>query len=319
MSKTSKILVTGSGGFIFGNFIRQVFYSKKPYHISSIDMVRESHIIHNIYVNSDHQFHIVDIKDPHILHVVFQKERPDIVIHGAAESCVDKSVKNTLPFTTNNIVGTQNVIDECIKSKAKLIYISTDEVYGPLTPKQDPWNEQAVLNPKNLYSATKASGELLVKAAAAVHGLSYNIVRGSSCYGPWQYKDKFIPGIISSILNRKDINIYGSGAQMRDWIHVFDMCKAIFHIIDSGVENETYNVTAKQEFMNLEVAQIVCNALGEGHDLIKHVEDKPGHDFRYATTNDKIKSIGWSPDFKFRDGIKETCQWYVTNKYVLDL
>lgn len=312
MGKTKKILITGSGGFILGNFIRQVFYSKKPYHISSIDMVRESHIIHNIYINLDHQFYPADIKDQHILHVIFQKERPDIVVHGAAES-----VGNAL--TANNIIGTQNVIDECIKLGSKLIYISTDEIYAPLTPEQQRWSEDGEVDPKTLYSATKASGELLVKAAASTHGLNYVIIRPSACYGPWQTSDKFIPSIISSILNKREISIYGSGKQMTDWMHVFDLCKAIFQIIDSDINNNIYNITAKQEFMSLEVAQIVCNIIGEGHDLIKHVESEPGCNFRYATTNDKIKTLGWEPEFKFRDGIKETCQWYVTNKYVLDL
>lgn len=312
MGKTRKILVTGSGGFVFGNFIRQAFYSKKPYNISSIDMVRESHIIHNIYVNADHQFYPADIKNQHILHVIFQKERPDIVVHGAAES-----VGSALP--ANNVVGTQNVIDECLDSGAKLIYISTDEVYAPLEPYQNAWTEDGALDPRTLYSATKASGELLVKAAASTHGLKYAIVRPSACYGPWQTKDRFIPSIISSVLNRRGINIRGTGQQMTDWMHVFDLCKAIFQIIDTGVNNNIYNVTSNQEFMSLEVAQIVCNVLGEGHDLIKHVESEPGCDLRFAMTNDKIKSLGWAPDFKFRDGIKETCQWYVTNKYVLDL
>jgi|SRR5690606_6048064 len=312
MVKKINVLITGSGGFVFGNFIRQAFYSKKPYNISSIDMVRESHIIHNIYVNSDHQFYIADIKDPHILHVIFQKERPDIVIHGAAES-----VGNALP--ANNVVGTQNVIEECLKLGSDLIYISTNEVYAPLDQNQNAWTEDGPLDPKNLYSATKAAGELLVKAVASSHGLKYSIVRPSSCYGPWQTKDKLIPSIISSILNRRDISIRGTGQQMTDWLHVFDLCKAIFQIIDTGVDNNIYNVTANQEFMSLEVAQIVCNILGEGHDLIKHVESDPKYDFRFAMTNDKIKSLGWEPEFKFRGGIKEVCQWYITNKYVLDL
>jgi len=320
MAKKKKILVTGSGGFIFGNFIRQVFYAKMPYSISSLDMVLDSHIIHNIYVNADHEFYIADIRDPHILHVIFEKERPEIVIHGAAESCVDKSISSTMPFTTSNVVGTQNVIDECLKLDARLIYMSTDEVYGSLKSEKDPpWTEESPLNPRNTYSATKAAGELLVRAAAETHGLRYNIVRASNNYGPWQTSEKLIPRIIYKVLRGEEIPIYGKGDQMRDWIHVYDTCTAFFSVIDSGVNAEVYNITSKQEFMNLEVVQIVCNTLGKGHDLIKHVEDRPGHDFRYAMTNDKIKALGWKPQFKFRDGIHQTCQWYVTNQYVLNM
>lgn len=314
MRKT-KLMITGSGGFIFGNFIRQVFYAKKPYTISSIDRVRESHIVHNIYVNADHEFYIADVRDPHTLHVIFEKERPDIVIHGAAESCVDKSIGSTLPFTTSNVVGTQNIIDQCLAIDAKLIYMSTDEVYGALpNDKADPWSEDAPLNPRNTYSATKAAGELLVRAAARTHGLRYNIVRASNNYGPWQTTEKLIPRIIDRVLNDQEVPIYGKGDQIRDWIHVYDTCSAIFSVIDKGVDGEVYNITSKQEFMNLEVAQIVCNTLGKGHNLLKHVEDRLGHDFRYAMTNDKIKSLGWKPELKFREGIAQTCQWYVSNK-----
>jgi dTDP-glucose 4,6-dehydratase len=320
MARKKKVLVTGSGGFIFGNFIRQVFYAKKPYTISSLDRVRESHIIHNIYVNADHSFYIADVRDPHTLHVIFQKEHPDVVVHGAAESCVDKSINTTLPFTTSNVVGTQNIIDECLGVGARLVYMSTDEVYGALpNDKAEPWGEDAPLNPRNTYSATKAAGELLVRAAAETHNLRYSIVRACNNYGPWQTNEKFVPRIIHRVLNNEEIPVYGKGDQIRDWIHVFDTCSALFHVIDKGLDGEVYNITAKQEFMNLEVAQIVCNTLGKGHELLKHVEDRPGHDFRYAMTNDKIKELGWEPKFKFREGIQQTCQWYVTNQYVLNM
>jgi dTDP-glucose 4,6-dehydratase len=315
-----KLMITGSGGFIFGNFIRQVFYERVPYTISSIDRVRDSHIVHNIYVNADHQFYIADVRDPHVLHVIFQKERPDVVIHGAAESCVDKSINSTLPFTTSNVVGTQNVIDECLKLDTRLIYMSTDEVYGSLKSDADaPWNEEAPLNPRNTYSASKAAGELFVRAAHETHGLRYNIVRASNNYGPWQTSEKFIPRIIHRVLNNEEVPIYGKGDQIRDWIHVYDTCTALWKVIDNAPNKEVYNITAKQEFMNLEVAQIVCNTLGKGHELLKHVEDRPGHDFRYSMTNDKIKALGWEPKFKFRDGIQQTCQWYVSNKFALQL
>lgn len=320
MVKKRKILITGSGGFVFGNFIRQVFYSKIPYTISSIDRVRDSHIIHNIYVNQDHQFYIADIRDPHTIKVIFEKERPDVVIHGAAECRTDENIDTSIPFTTSNVVGTQNIIDQCLAINAKLIYMSTNEVYGSLLNDQEsPWTEEDPLNPRNIYSATKASGELLVRAAAVTSGLDFNIIRTANCYGPWQTTEKLIPRIIERILSGKEIPIYGKGDQIRDWIHVYDTCSAIFKIIDAGVNGEIYNITAKQEFTNLEVAQIVCNTIGKGHGFLKHVDDRPGNDFRYAMSNNKIMDLGWKPEFKFREGIEQTCQWFINNKFALSL
>ena len=314
MAKKKKVCITGSGGFLFGNFIRQIFFAKKPYSISSIDRVRETHLIHNIYINADHSFYIADVRDQHTLHVILQKEKPDVVIHGAAET----KTNNPHDLTTNNVVGTQNVIDECIKTNSKLIYISTDSVFGELSNSEALWTEESLLNPRNLYSSTKAAGELLVKAAGITSGLKYNILRCANNYGPWQGPDKLIPRTISSILNSEEIQIHGKGNQIRDWMHVYDTCSAIFCIIDSAPNNEVYNISAKQEFMNLEVAQIVCNTIGKGHDLLKHVEDQ-GRDFRRAMNNDKIKALGWEPKFKFRAGIEQTCQWYIDNKYVLKM
>ncbi|MCK9567812.1 NAD-dependent epimerase/dehydratase family protein [Candidatus Pacearchaeota archaeon] len=309
MAKRKKVMVTGSGGFIFGNFIRQVFYSKLPYTISSIDRVRDSHIIHNIYVNADHSFHIADITDAHILHVIFEKERPDIVIHGAAETIDEQSMNS------RNIFGTKAVVNECLKMESKLIYVSTDRVYGDLGSEEVPLRKEAdPVNPHGVLATTKASGEAFVKGAS---GLDYNIIRLSNNYGPWQTVSGLIPHIIDGIFDEKPVEIYGTGSQTRDWTHVFDTCSAIFAIIENWVGGEIYNITSKQEFSNLEVVQIVCNALSKGHELVKHVERD--FDSRYAMANDKIKALGWSPQFKFRDGIAQTCQWYLNNKYVLKM
>jgi dTDP-glucose 4,6-dehydratase len=309
MAKGKKVLITGSGGFVFGNFIRQAFFSKLPYTISSIDRVRDSHIIHNIYVNADHSFHIADITDDHILHVIFEKERPDIVIHGAAET-IDEQL-----MISRNIFGTKNVVNECLKMESKLIYVSTDRVYGDLGSEEAPLRQETdSLNPQGILAPTKAGGEAYVKGAA---GLDYNIIRLSNNYGPWQTVSGLIPYIIDGIFDQKQIEIYGTGYQTRDWTHVFDTCSAIFAIIENWVGGEIYNVTSKQEFSNLEVVQIVCNTLGKGHELVKHVERD--FDSRYAMANDKIKALGWSPQFKFRDGIAQTCQWYLNNKYVLKM
>lgn len=313
--KRRNILITGGSGFIFSNFIRQIFHTKQPYNVASLDRVKD---FRTIYINPNHSFHIADVRDAHILDVIFKKEEPEIVVHGAAESHVDNSIEDANPFMTSNVVGTQNVIDACLKYNVKrMIYCSTDEIAGQLKEGEIAWTEEAPLNPRNPYAASKASGELLVKAAHNTHGLNYQIIRSCNNYGPWQSSDKFIPKIIRSVLNNEEMPIYGRGLQSREWIHVFDFCSALFKIINEGEENQIYNISARQEFSNIEVFQIVCNALGQGHDLLKFVEDRKGHDFRYAVDNTKLKELGWEYKFKFKDGIKQTVEWYKNNKFFL--
>lgn len=192
---------------------------------------------------------------------------------------------------------------------------NTDEIYGQLTSEEDPpWPETAPMNPRNPYSATKAAGELLVKAAHQTHGLNYNITRCCNNYGPRQDPEKFIPKIIKCVINNEKIPVYGQGRQVRDWLYVSDNCRAVLDILEKGTINETYNIAANQEYSNIEICQLVCNTLGKGHDLIEFVEDRPGHDFRYSVDCTKLKSIGWEPEFKFKQGLEETAKWYINNK-----
>ncbi len=312
-----KILITGSGGFIFSNFIRRAFFTKQDYTLVSIDKVRKRHAIHNMYVNKSHKFYPGDISDAHFINTIFEFERPDIVINGAAESFVDSSINDASPFITSNILGTQVIIDACLKwGVKKLIHISTDEVYGHLTSEDDAaWTEESPLNPRNPYSASKASAEFLVKAAHETHGLQYVITRSCNNYGPWQDPEKFLPKIIKNILSGDKIPVYGQGLQIRDWMHVFDNCDAIIKIINEGDINCTYNISANQELPNIEVVQRLCNTLGKGHQLIEFVKDRVGHDFRYSTSSDKLKKLGWTPQYKFNDGIASTAQWYLNNQF----
>jgi len=218
------------------------------------------------------------------------------------------------------VLGTQSIINNCLKHKVKkLVYISTDEVYGQLMANEAPWIEESPLNPRNPYSASKAAGELMVKAAHTAHGLTYNITRSSNCYGPRQLPEKLLPKAIKSILEGSKIPIYGQGQQMRDWTHVSDNCSAIMTVLDKGVPNETYNISANQEFSNIETIHEVCNAMERGHDLIEFIPDPrgTGHDFRYALNTDKIRALGWKPSIKFRDGIQSTVDWYTSNQWFL--
>ena len=314
-----KILITGSCGFIMGNLIRKAIYEKYPYNFVSIDRVN-SNAINSMYWNKNHIFHVADIRDQHIIDVIFQFEKPDIVIHGAAETSVDVSLKDPNVFVTTNVLGTQTIINACLKHEVeKLIHISTDEVYGQLSNEDDlSWTEESLLDPRNPYSASKASAELMIKAANKSHGLIYNIIRPSNNYGPRQTTEKLIPKTIKSILHNTSIDIYGEGLQMRDWTHVFDNCSAILTVLEKGQPNETYNVSANQELHNIEVVQKICNTLGKGHDLIKFIKDpRKSHDFRYSINTDKIRNLGWKPYYKFKDGIVGTCDWYNNNQWYL--
>lgn len=320
-----KILITGTCGFIFSNFVRKLIYlsnkdpEKYPYTVVSIDKVN-TNMANSIYWNKSHTFHIADITDPHIIDTIFQFEKPDIVIHGAAESAVDDSLSNPNVFITSNVLGTQVIINACLKYDVqKMIYISTDEVYGQLENESDPsWTESSPLNPRNPYAASKAAGELLVKAAHESHGLIYNITRTSNNYGPRQTPNKLIPKVIKCIINNEKIPVFGEGKQIRDWTHVFDNCSAIINILKNGNSNEIYNISANQEFSNIEVIQNICNVIGSGYNLIEHIEDpRKSHDFRYSIDSSKTKSLGWKPQYRFKDGIVDTIKWFYDNKWYL--
>ena len=316
MADKKRLLVTGSCGFIFGNFLRQVVYEKYPYQLISLDKVN-TQSINSMYWNKNHIFYIADIRDSHIIDTIFQLEKPEIVIHGAAETISNHLTENANSIISSNVLGTQNIINACVKYKVKkLVYMSTDKVYGPLSLEDNLKLESDNFSPKTPFAATKVAGELLIKAAHESSELNYNIIRGTNNYGPRQSIQKLIPKIIKCALNKETIPIYGSGSQVRTWTHVQDTCNGIYNVLQHGRDNETYNMSSGQEFSNLEIAMHVCNALGKGHDLIRHVQDplKP-HDLRYGINSSKLKELGWKPIFKFKDGIAETVQWYLNNQW----
>lgn len=313
-----KVLCTGTCGFIFSNFIRRAIYEKLNYSFVSIDRVNFGDS-NPIYWNRNHTFHIGDIRDQHIVDTIFKFERPDVVIHGAAETHVDNSLSDANSFVTSNVLGTQVLINASLKFDVeKFIYISTDEVYGHLENESAPsWKEEAPLNPRNPYSSTKVAGELLVKAAHNSHGLNYNITRSANNYGPRQTPDKLIPKVIKNIKAGLPIPVYGQGLQVRDWTHVYDNCAGIITVLEKGEPNEVYNISANQEFSNIEVVQHICNVMKAGHDLITFVKDRPGHDFRYSIDSSKLKKLGWLPGIKFKDGIIDTVDWFTNNQWFL--
>ncbi|HVI42224.1 MAG TPA: NAD-dependent epimerase/dehydratase family protein [Anaerovoracaceae bacterium] len=316
-----KVLVTGTCGFIFSNFIRKAIYSRSDIDIVCVDKVINPKTLNNVYVNKRSNMYIADVADPHIMDVIFNKERPDIVIHGAAESSVDFSIKDPLPFVHSNVMGTQVITNACVKYDIeKLIYISTDEVYGHLVNESDPaWVETAPLAPRNPYSASKAAGEFIVQAANATHGLKYNITRSCNNLGPRQLTlHNLIPKTIGSILNKKPITIHGQGTQLREWIFVDDNCDAVMTIMDKAPANEIYNISAGYETTVLEIVNDICNIMESGHDLITFVEDRKGQDHRYSVNANKLRALDWKPNFKYKEGLSACINWYCRNTWVFN-
>lgn len=315
-NERQKILITGASGFIFSNFIRSAMYEKKPYSIVAVDRIANSLALNNVYINKHSINYIADITDEHIFSRIVEYERPDVIIHAAALTSVDEAIHSPNEYVNNNVMGTQIAARVASKFKInKFIYISTDEVYGHLVSENDAsWQETSPISPRNTYSATKAAGEHLVVALGNSEGLNYNIIRMSNNYGPRQTTNKFIPCAVKSLLNNEKIKIYGEGRQIRDWLHVRDSYTGIQTVIDKGAPREVYNIGAGQEFSNIEVAQLICKTMQRDLE-VEFVADRPGHDFRYSLSSEKLKKLGWEPKIKFKDGIQNTVEWFILNKY----
>jgi dTDP-glucose 4,6-dehydratase len=292
-----KILITGSCGFVMGNLVRKAIYEKQPYQIVSLDMVNVKSI-NSMYWNKNHIFHIADIRDQHTIDVIFQFEKPDIVIHGA-----EKSHGDSLSVISTNILGTQNIIDACIKHKVeKFLYLSTNEISA---------NHETMI--PNVYHTTKISGGLLTLSANISHKLPVAIARLSNTYGPRQSLHYLIPRTIKCILDKTPIVLGGDGVQVKEWTHVFDSCAGILNILDQDFGGEIYNITSGQEVSDLEVVQKICNIVGRGHDLITC--DKNLSDYCMTNYTDGIAVPKLETRYKFKDGIVETVEWYMNNQW----
>lgn len=308
------ILVTGTAGFIFSNFVRKAYIEKWPYHIVGVDKIVQSYNLKNINKDMHPNFYMGDIADKQFMENVFMIEKPEYVINGAAESFVDHSIASAIPFVHSNILGTQVMVDLSVKyGVEKFIQISTDEIYGQLKSKEDEsWTEESCIAPRNPYSATKAAAELLVKAAIETHKLPAMITRCCNNYGARQPVRNLIPVIINSIMNNKEIPIHGSGRNLREWIFVEDHNAAVMTILEKGTIGEVYNIGSSIEKTNIEVVDEISRLM-ETTAMIRHVEDRKGHDFRYSVDCSKIKKLGWAPKISFNDGIKKTINWYMSN------
>lgn len=299
-----KVLITGSGGFVFSNFVRKALFNKSDYTFVSIDACRNPHILNNIYANKGHKFHIGDVADSHFINVIFELERPDIVIHGA-----DNRHGESSELIRTNVCGTQNILEACSKWQVdRMIHVSSEEVYGSLETAED-----SLVAPCTLYGATKAASELLVKTAS----VNYDILRLGHNYGQRQDLNNFVPSAIRSILSNKELVISGRSNQTRDWTYVEDTCSAIMTILHSPSQNQVYNISSGFEYSYLEVFQEICNVFERGHELIKFVEPASPQGDRKPLDISKLKTLGWKPNFKLKNGLFHTCSWYDKNSWFL--
>lgn len=312
-----KIAVTGGAGFIGSNFIRYTKRVHPDYRVICVDCLTYAGNPANLE-GVDCSFEKIDISDAKAVDELFERERPDIAVNFAAESHVDRSLENPGLFLRTNIIGTQTVMDACLKYGAKRFHqVSTDEVYGdlPLDRPDLQFTETTPLRASSPYSASKASADLLCMAYHRTFNLPATISRCSNNYGPYHFPEKLIPLAISRIEEDRTVPVYGKGENVRDWLYVEDHCSAIDLIIHDGVPGETYNIGGNSERKNIDVVRTILRICGKPESLITYVTDRPGHDLRYAINASKIKrELGWTPSVTFEEGIKRTVDWYMSHK-----
>ncbi len=315
------IIVTGGAGFIGSNFVFHMLQAHPDYRIVCLDKLTYAgnlSTLEPVLQQDNFRFVKADICDRQAVDKLFQEEKPDIVVNFAAESHVDRSIENPGIFLETNIMGTAVLMDACRKYGIQRYHqVSTDEVYGDL-PLDRPdlfFTEETPLHTSSPYSSSKASADLLVMAYYRTYGLPVTISRCSNNYGPYHFPEKLIPLMIANALADKPLPVYGNGENVRDWLYVEDHCRAIDLIIHAGKVGEVYNVGGHNEKRNIDIVRIICQELGKPESLIVHVEDRKGHDRRYAIDPAKIhRELSWLPETKFEDGIKKTIKWYLEHK-----
>jgi len=336
ISKT--ILVTGGAGFIGSAVIRNIL-SSTDFTVVNIDKLTYAGNVDSIPdADSNKRYHleIIDICDKSAIEAVFEKYKPNAVMHLAAESHVDRSIDSPDEFMQTNIIGTFNLLvaarsyfqtlDDDAKSTFRFHHISTDEVYGDLEGVDDLFTEQTSYAPSSPYSASKASSDHLVRAWGRTYGLPTIITNCSNNYGPYHFPEKLIPHVILNAISGQPLPIYGDGSQIRDWLYVEDHAQALLQVVSQGEVGETYNIGGHNEKKNIEVVEAICDFLEElapikpkgvsnYRDLITFVKDRPGHDARYAIDASKIeRELGWVPEESFETGLRKTVKWYLENK-----
>jgi len=329
-----KIIVTGGAGFI-GSALVRMLINETEHEVLVLDKLTYAGNLLNLDSVKDHEnfyFEKIDILNKEDIFKVFRTFYPDSVMHLAAESHVDRSIQGPLEFINTNIIGTFNLLEasrELLQNNIKKIdefrflHVSTDEVFGDLADTNNFFTEETKYDPSSPYSASKASSDHLVRAWYRTYEVPILITNCSNNYGPYHFPEKLIPKSIKNALIGKDIPIYGKGQQIRDWLYVEDHAKALYRVLTEGIPGETYNIGANNEKSNIEVINLVCSIMdkkiplkeGGYKDLITFVDDRPGHDFRYAIDSSKIKKeLNWAPSESFETGLEKTIEWFIENK-----
>lgn len=335
-----KILVTGGAGFIGLNFVKHLLVETEHsiVNVDKLTYAANQDAITAFESEPRHRFYQCDIVDAPSLSNIFESERPQAIVHLAAESHVDRSIATPAEFIQTNLVGTFNLLNcalkcyssqtEAQKQRFRFVHVSTDEVYGSLSLNDKPTSEAAKYAPSSPYSASKAGSDHLALAWHITYGLPVIVTHAANNYGPFQHPEKLIPTIIAKAIDAQPIPVYGDGTNVRDWLHVEDHCRALYAVLEKGCSGNTYNIGAENEQSNLDVVNQVCHVLDEirtnqsalGDEfrhasLIQFVTDRRGHDFRYALDTNKIRSeLDWRPERNWKAGIRETVIWYLEHE-----
>lgn len=306
------ILVTGGAGFIGHHFIKHRLRETEDriVNLDSLTYAGDLEALKELEGNPRYTFAKGDVNNRELVDDLIRQHNINLIVHFAAESHVDRSIASASSFIQTNIAGTQILLDAARKHGVRFIHISTDEVYGSLG-ETGVFTEASPLAPRSPYAASKASSDCLVLACHHTFGLPVNVTRCTNNYGPRQFPEKFIPKMIIEALRGNQLPLYGNGENVRDWIHVHDHCTAIDAVIEKGIAGEVYNIGSSNERKNLEIARFILEELELDENRIAYVDDRPGHDYRYALNSDKIRNeLGWAPRDEFEPALKKTIRWY---------
>jgi dTDP-glucose 4,6-dehydratase len=311
-----KVLVTGGAGFIGSAFVR-LLIGETSHRVVNLDKLTYAGNLENLRtVESSDRYRIVegDICDWHLVESLLAREKPDAIVHFAAESHVDRSILSPEPVIRTNVFGTFTLLEAARRAGiGRFVHVSTDEVYGSLEPPQQA-TEEYPLNTSSPYSASKAGSELLARSYFVTYQMPVMITRASNNYGPFQFPEKLIPLMISNALENRPLPVYGDGMQVRDWLYVDDHCRGVLAVLNQGRAGEIYNLGGNRSLPNIEVVRKILALTGRPEDLIQHVTDRPGHDRRYALSSQKLMSeTGWRPETEFETGLRRTIEWYRAN------
>jgi dTDP-glucose 4,6-dehydratase len=311
------LLITGGYGFIGSHFIRLLRREQPQWRIVNFDLLTYAGNVDNLadlnFTTDDslYRFFRGDIADSSLARQIFETERPDGIVNFAAETHVDRSLLNSAPFVRTNIEGVRVLLEVATQyGIQRFLQVSTDEVYGSLAPDEPASSEDSSLNPNSPYAASKAAADLMIRSYNRSYGLPTLITRCGNNYGPYQFPEKFLPLFITNALDDQPLPLYGDGKQIRDWIHAEDHARAVLHVLEHGLPGEVYNVAANGEKTNEFMAEWVLDVLDKPRQLLRHVEDRPGHDRRYALNASKIRNLGWQPSISLEQGLSSTIDWY---------